>query len=327
MPLPCSPLRSPLVVLIVGLSLAPAALAQDPARTVSDTVPLARDGEVTVDNHEGSITVTTWDRDQVRYEAQIMPTEEDPNADKVTIRTRTSNDQLRLATEHDEGDDESKVFGFSEDGFQWGGINIPAVRYTIKMPRTAALRLDDHESAIDVMGLAGRLQIDTHEGTISVVEQRGEITIDSHESPISITDQEGDVRLDTHEGRMKLRCITGRLSVDTHDGDLTAEELDGGFRFESHDGSASVSFATFSDDVFADTHDGNVTLMLPANTGFDLDTDFDDDADLRSDFDLGSIRIVDEDDDDEVNYRGDVNGGGPEIRLESHDGDFTLRSR
>ena len=305
---PASSLRPLLAVAILTLSLAPAALAQNSARTVSDTVPLAANGEVTVDNHEGSIRVTTWDRDQVKYEAEIMPTEEDPNAEKVTIRTRTSNDRLRLATEHEEADDESGIFGFSEDEFQWGGTNIPVVRYTIKMPRTSALRIDDHESTIDVNGLAGRLQIDTHEGTISVAEQRGEITIDSHESPISITDQEGDV------------------TIDTHDGEITIEELDGGFRLESHDGSASVSFATFSDDVFAETHDGDVTLTLPAGAGFDLDTDFDDDAHLRSDFDLQSIRIEDEDD-DEVNYRGDVNGGGPEIRFKSHAGDFSLRSR
>jgi len=323
-----SPLRVLLAVAIFGLGLAPAPLlAQEPARTVGDTVPLAADGEVAIDNHEGSITVTTWDRDQVRYEAAIMPTDEDPDAEKVTIEARASNDRLRLATEHEEGDDESVVFGFSEDGFQWGGTNIPAVHYTITMPHTAAIGIDDHESTIDVTGLAGRLRIDTHEGPITVAEQRGEVTVDSHESPISLTDQEGDVRLDTHEGRIELRRMTGRLSLDTHEGELIAEEMDGGVRFESHDGSARVSFATLSDDVFAETHEGDVTLTLPVRAGFDLNTDFDDDVDLRSDFDLRSIRIVDDGDDDEANYRGDVNGGGPEIRLESHDGDVALRSQ
>jgi len=321
-----SPLRTLLAAALLSLGLTPTALAQAPARTVSDTVPLASDGEVTVDNHEGSITVTTWDRDQVQYEAEIMPTD-DPDAEKVSIQVQSGNDRLQLATEHEEGDDESVVFGFSEDGLQWGGTNIPAVHYTIKMPRTAALGIDDHESTINVTGLAGRLQIDTHKGPITRAEQRGEVTIDSHESPISIDDQEGDVQLDTHEGRVDLRRMAGRLSLDTHEGELTAEEMNGGVRFESHDGSARVSFATLSDDVFAETHDGGVTLALPARSGFDLDTDFDDDVDLRSDFDLRSIRLLDDEDDDAVNYRGDVNGGGPEIRLESHDGDVALRSQ
>ena len=322
-----SPFRALLATAILGLVLAPAALAQAPARTVSDTVPLATDGEVTVDNHEGRITVTAWDRNQVRYEAEIMPTDEDPEAEKVTIQVQSSNDRLHLATEHEEGDDESTVFGFDEDGFRWGGINIPAVHYTLKVPRSAALTIDDHESRIDVTGLAGHLRIDTHEGPITVERQRGAVTVDSHESPISVTDQKGDVTIDTHEGRMELHRITGRLSVDTHEGELTAEEMEGDVRFESHDGSARVSFATFSDDMFADTHEGDVTLTLPVGTGFDLDTNLDDDADVISDFNLSSIRQADEDDDDEVNYRGDVNGGGPVIRFESHEGDLTLRSR
>ncbi len=323
---PASLLLSPLVVALFGLALAPIAHAQSPARTVGDTIPLATEGEVTVDNHEGSITITTWDRDQVRFEAEIMSTDEDPGAEKVTIRTRTTADHLRLATSHDDGDDESVVFGFDEDGFRWGGINIPAVHYTITMPRTATLTIDDHESRIDVTGHAGPLRIDSHEGPISIAEQRGGVTIDAHESSILISNQSGDVTLETHEGRMELRQITGRLSVDTHDGELIGEGLNGGVRFESHDGNASMAFATLPDDVLVDTHDGNLTLTVPPDAGFDLTTDFDDDADLRSDFDLRRIRLEDEDD-DEVNYRGDVNGGGPEIRLESSDGDFTLHSR
>lgn len=319
------PFRSLLTAVILLPLFLPAAFGQDPARTVSDTIPLARDGEVTVDNHEGSITVTTWNRDRVRYEAEIMPTDEDPNAEKVTIRTHTSDDRLRLATDHEEGDEESKVFGFDENGFRWGGIDIPDVHYTLTVPRTTVLSLDDHDSKIDVKGLAGKLRIDTHEGPISVAEQRGEIVIDNHESSVSITDQEGDVRIDTHDGRMNLRRMEGRLSVDTHDGELTAEELEGGLQFESHDGSASVSFAVLSDDVFAETHDGDVTLTLPADAGFDLNTDVNDDVDLISDFDLAPIRIGDKEDED--NYRGDVNDGGPELYLESQDGDFTLRAR
>ena len=317
-------LRLLLAATILSLVAAPSVVAQDPARTVGDAVPLAADGEVTVDNHEGTITVTTWERDRVRYEAEIMPTDEDPDAEKVTIRTRTGGDRFRIATDHEDGDDESTVFGFDEDGFRWGGIDMPAVHYTIKMPRSAALSLDDHESTIEVTGLSGELRIDTHEGPITIADQSGAVAIDSHESSIAITNQNGDVTLDTHEGRMDLRNITGRLSVDTHEGDLAVEELDGSLRFDAHDGTVSASFATMTDDVQIDTHDGNATLTIPPTSGFDLNTDFDDDVDLSSDFDLSAIRIGEE---DEPNYRGDVNGGGPELYLEADDGDFALRAR
>ena len=315
-----------LVASLLGLSLAPPAAAQAPARTVQDSVSLAPDGDVSIDNHEGSITVTTWARDVVRYEARIMPTDEDPRAEKTSIRVRASNSTVRLSTEHEDGDDESTVFGFTEDGFQWGGINIPAVHYTITMPETAALRIDDHESTIEVTGLRAPLRIDTHEGPITIADQRGETQIDTHEGDVSIRGHQGDVKIDSHESRMDLRRVTGALTVDTHEGSLTVDELDGGLRLESHEGDASVSFAALTSDVVVDTHEGDVTLSLPANAGFDLNTDLNDDATFASDFDLRSLRIADEEE-DQVNYRGDVNGGGPEIYLGSHDGTFSLRRR
>lgn len=298
-----------LFLLLAGTVLVSSATAQAPARTVDGTVSLDPNGEVEIDNHEGSITVTTWNRDEVRYEAEIMPTDEDPDAENVAIRVREQGNRLRLATEHDEGDDESKIFGFGEDGWQWGGINIPDVHYTVTMPATADLVVDDHESRIDVSGVRGEAQVDTHEG------------------PISIEDQHGDVIVDSHESRMDLGRVVGNIKVDTHEGVLTVDELDGGLRVDTHDGEVDVTFASLTDDVSIETHDGDATLSLPAGTGFDINTDFDDDdADLRSDFDLDAVRVADDDDEDEINYRGDVNGGGPEIYFDSHDGDFVLRS-
>jgi hypothetical protein len=123
---------------------------------------------------------------------------------------------------------------------------------------------------------------------------------------------------------MDLRNVTGRLTIDMHDGDVVAENLRGAFELDTHDGSADVAFAELTEDVEIDTHDARITLTFPGDAGFDLRTDFSDDADLDSDFDIASLRISD-DDDDEVNYRGAVNGGGPRIELESHDGRFTLR--
>lgn len=322
------PARRLLAFLAASFLLIAPTAAQDAARTLSETVPLDADGEVTIDNHEGSITVTTWDRAEVQYEIRIMPTDEDPKAEKTRIDINHSDRRLSLTTSHSEGDDESSVFGWSfEDGFQWGGTNIPAVHYTLTMPKTARLTLDDHESEIEVTGLQAPLRIDTHEGPITVASQRGDIVLDTHESRMQLHDVQGRVEIDTHEGRMRLRDIDGRVEIDTHEGEVIAENLRGSFELNTHDGEADLSFAALTDDVSIDSHDARITLTVPAHAPFTLDTDFDDDADLTSDFDLSSIRIADEDDDDEVNYRGAINGGGPLVYLSSHDGDFQLRTR
>lgn len=339
---PTRPVRLCVVFVLVGFCIVPTAPAQEAARTVSDTVPLAQDGTVTVDNHEGSITVTSWDQDRVQYEVRIMPTDEDPNAEKTSIEVDQKADRLALSTEHAEGDDESKVFGFSfESGWQWGGIDIPPVHYTLKVPPSAQLTVDDHESTIDVTGLQAPLTIDTHEGPLSVTDHSGDVRINTHEShmelrsvtgrsnidthdgPVTVVDQQGPVTLSTHDGRVDLRSVRGRVSIDAHDSDITVEDLRGGFGLDMHDGDVTVGLAEVTENVRIDTHEASVAFTLPTGAGFDLDTDFDDDVSLNSDTDLSSIRQVD---DDEVNYRGPVNGGGPEIYLEADDGRFTLRS-
>lgn len=275
--------------------------AQNTVETYSDTVPLAEGGSVTVDNHEGSITVTAWDRSEVQYQVRVEAERGADHPERTTVSVNRSSQRLDLKTEHDD----SGNGGF----FDWGGSNIMPVHYTLQIPATARLTIDDHESNIEVTGLRAELRIDTHEG------------------PITIARQQGAVRLDTHEGPMRLRNVTGNVTIDTHEGETTVSNLRGGFTMDAHDGRADVTFATFNEDIRIDSHEGTFTLALPAAAGFDLATDFDDDAALDSDFDLRALRIVDEDDEDEVNYQGAVNGGGPQIRLSSHEGRFRLRKR
>jgi len=293
----------PLLPLLAGLFLLAGIVvspAHSQAQRISETVSLAPDGSVSIDNHEGSITVTTWDRDAVQYEVEIDAPEGSDQLRNTVIDVNHSNRSLRLATEQRNRGDNGSWFSWND------GNDIPDVHYTVRMPRTARLTIDDHESDIEVTGLQAELRIDTHEG------------------PIRIADQEGEVTIDSHESRMDLRNLTGRLTVDTHDSDLVAENLRGAFELDAHDGSADVSFAELTDDVEIDTHDARITLTFAGDIGFDLETDFNDDASLDSDFDIANLRISD-DDDDEINYRGSVNGGGPRIELESHDGRFTLR--
>jgi DUF4097 and DUF4098 domain-containing protein YvlB len=182
------------------------------------------------------------------------------------------------------------------------------VAYTLTVPRTARLRIDDHESEVDIEGIAAELTIDTHEGPIAVRQHEGRLMIDSHESRIDLTDVRGDVEIDTHEGT------------------VTARGLRGGLRFDNHDANGDIAFAALEGDVTIDTHDGSFTLTMPTGTGFGLRTDFSDDASLQGDLDLGALRIGSADDgDDEVNYDGDVNGGGPLVSLSAHDGSFRIR--
>ena len=294
------PLPLAAVLLLLTSGLASAAVAQD--RTTSGTVALDADGTVVVDNHEGTITIDTWDRAEVRYEAVVRPERDADHPEATVVAVDRSRRRFTIRTEYDDSNGDDGLFG-------WGGSrNIMPVAYTLTVPRTARIEIDDHESEIEVRNGQADLSIDTHEGPIVVAMHAGDVEIDAHESDITMRSITGDLEIDRHEGRLDVDGLNGGLTLDTHEGD------------------ARVAFATLRGDVSIDSHEGTFMLTVPSGAGFDLSTDFDDDAGLDADFDLSPYRVGD-DEDDEINYRGRVHGGGPRLRLGSHDGRFEIRTR
>lgn len=285
------------VLLLTGC-LSASTVAQ--TRTTSGTEALSADGTVTVDNHEGRITIDTWARAEVRYEAVVRPERGADHPDATVVTVDRSSRRFTIRTEYDDAKGNGGLFG--------GSQNIMPVDYTLMVPRTARIEIDDHESEIAIRNGQADLSIDTHEG------------------PITVEMHAGDIEIDSHESRITMRSITGDLTIDRHEGRLHVDGLNGGLKLDTHEGDARILFATLTRDVRIDAHEGTFTLAMPSGAGFDLSTDFDDDADLDATFDLGPYRVRD-DDDDEANYRGRIHGGGPRIRLSSHDGRFEIRTR
>jgi hypothetical protein len=308
-----------IVTLAVLLLAGTSATARAQARTTSGTAALGAQGAVVVENHEGRITVETWDREAVRYEAVVRPEEGADHPEATRVRVEEDRRRFEIRTTYDESrvaDDDSGWFGGDSQ-------NLMPVEYRLTVPRGAAVEIEDHESTIEVRGVEGELTVGTHDGSVTVADQTGPSTLRSHDGPIAVENQSGGLTIDTHDSRIRLRSVAGRTEITAHDGRIEAEGLRGALSVSTHDGEGRFGFAELAGDVSVDTHDGDFAVTLPTGTGFDLRTDFSDDADLRSTFDLASVRVMG---DDEVNYEGAVNGGGPRLSFTAHDGAFELRA-
>jgi DUF4097 and DUF4098 domain-containing protein YvlB len=286
-----------LVLLCAAIGIAGPLQAQPHERTVRDTVALTP-GSVSVDNEEGSITVSTWDRDAVAYEVRIVSGQAAEIVENTVIEADKFNQQLSLVSNFD---DVEARWSFGPEMFGYG-VSHPEVHYTLTVPRTAELSVDDTESTVEIEGMAAPLRIETMDSEVRVREQRGPVRVDAHEGTVSLSDVEGDLKVDTHEGTVRATGLRGRLMLDTHEGEATI----------GIDSLAAVE---------VDTHEGNVTLTMPSEAGFDLSTDLGEDARLRGPADLSSLR-----DDEEDDYTGAVRGGGPLVHLTSHEGEITLRT-
>jgi len=278
------------VSLLVALPVG--AQAQPAERTVVDTVPLDPDGTVSVENHDGEINISAWNRSEVRYEARIVH-EHQETVDDTRIKLDASADEVEIESNFDD---------VEKSGF-WSSRSVPEVYYTLSVPTGASVEIEDHGSSIRIEGVQGEVEIDSHDGGIQL-------------SRIG-----GPVRIDTHDGAIDLRDINGAVEIDSHDGDVTASGLRGPLTVDTHDGRINAAFSSLDGPIEIDSHDARVRLTLPAGAAFTLRTDMGDDGNVGVEPEMSLTSM------DEGEIEATVNGGGPEIYVSAHDGSLQIETQ
>ena len=242
---------------MVFIATAAGILSAADSKDIHRTFPLDSRGHVTIDTYKGSIHVSTWDRNEIDIAVRI---EEDGDvfaqtAKRADVHFDASSIDVRITS--------------SDQWFFLDGV-APLYHYTIRMPRTASLRIKDYKS-------------------------------DSE-----ISDLSGDLQLETYKGSVQLRNHSGGLTVNTYKGDVRAD------------------FAAVTAPVRIDTYKGNIDLRMSRDSRFDLSTDLgrrggDPDNDFARYVRTSNLR--------DRTHRSQVNGGGPEVRVRSYKGEFSLRAR
>jgi hypothetical protein len=251
----------------VVLMLCGAPIYAAETKSIDKTLPLSATGTVTLDAHNGSIQIRTWDRSEVQIHVQIdaggTSAEARRRFNGTTVEIGGSADRVSIRWETPYFDGWWSWLGSSGD---WD--SSPQVHYTITAPRAARWKIRDHNAKADI------------------------------------------------------RDVNAAVEIGTHDGSVWIGNLGGPLELNMHNGDAHVDFASFTHESRVVTHNGTVELALPASSKFDLraqghnihmDSDFPSTV-RSSDFGRHSVN-------------GQVNGGGPELRLISHNGRFQLRSK
>lgn len=243
-------------LLLVGLSLVVQPASAQASRTVDRQFELARDGHLDLDTFSGTIEVTGWNQNTVDVEARIEG-DNDELVEKTAIRFDEGMGRLGIEVDYDEVEDTQKFLGL----FSIGDVDRPDVHFTIRMPRTASITVDDFSSEVEVDGL------------------------------------EGEVTLDTFSSSIHLRDLEGGFNVETFSGSVEGENLQGSVRLETFSGEVRLSMNALTDDSRFETFSGDVELTLPADASFELVGDDGSFGELHSDFDLtleGGRRIAGE---------------------------------
>ena len=246
-----------LALVTILIAVAPLALAD---RKIHKTLPLAANGHVVVDTHNGSVSIATWSQPTIDVEARIEATmsTRDEDVEKTNVKITGSGDTVRIESDYDDVPSRNRWFGSTRE--------LPPIHYTISMPATARLDISGHNARVRVSGMRNDVDVDSHNGAVELVD------------------------------------LDGAASIETHNGDI------------------SVGFTRFAKPSRIETHNGAVVVRVPADARLHVDASG---HNLNVDSELGvaTTRVSDS------HYSGDVNGGGPELRFEAHNGSLKLRKR
>ena len=192
---------------VLALLVGTVAQAAD-SKEVHQTIPLDRDGHLSIENFKGSISVTTWDRPEVEMGVRIDPDglSTDPNEmEKVAlteVRVKGSGPSVRIQSsyEHLRNHRFLGIFGFDN-------TSLPFVHYSISMPATAHLEIKDYKSDIRVVDLKSDLKLKTYKGVVSISGLDGGADLETYKGQVSVEFSRfsQDSRLETYKGEFDVK--------------------------------------------------------------------------------------------------------------------------
>lgn len=182
---------------------------------------------VGVENENGSVTVQSWDRPEIRVEAEKTV---DGSADaaakamkEIKIDVSEEAGTLRVSTvlpRHNNG-------GFLD----WlAGNHINAnVRYTISVPRSTNLELETVNGRIEVHGVDGVMDLETTNGKIAIAKSAGRVSAETTNGGIVAqldSVSPGGMKLETTNGSVQLElpvAFRANLNAATTNGSIKSD--------------------------------------------------------------------------------------------------------
>jgi DUF4097 and DUF4098 domain-containing protein YvlB len=152
------------------------------------TYAITADGRIELDNINGAVHISSWDRNEVKVDA-VKYADTKERLDEAKIEIDSGKDYLSIRTKYPD----------HNNNWNWGSHNNPAsVEYTLTVPRSANLdEIKLINGALDLTGISGEVRASCING-----------------------------RLEAHDlsGRAKLSTINGRL--DARFAQLSGQDVD-----------------------------------------------------------------------------------------------------
>jgi hypothetical protein len=203
------------VVAAFAGAVAAGAAVREPFEKV---LPFAEGGRVSLENVNGTVRVTGWERAEVRVEA-VREAESRQCLDRLTIEVETAGSALRIKARYPDSD--GWFLGFARCDCR--------VDFTVSVPRGAELDgIEMVNGDIEIAGVTGEVRAENVNGDVIIRGAGSRVEASTVNGGIEVAldalDARGLVDLDSVNGRVVLSLPAGSGA------DIRAESVNGGIR-------------------------------------------------------------------------------------------------
>ncbi|MDI1248760.1 MAG: DUF4097 family beta strand repeat-containing protein [Lacunisphaera sp.] len=211
-------LRLPALLLTAAFLAAATATRAIETESIKQSYPLAADGTIHLENVNGDITITAWDKPEVSLEAEKRANNAE-NLAKITLEIESTPAKLSIKTK------------YPKTGWFKSGNNA-SVRYRLMVPAGVRLqKIDSVNSDITVTGVEGAVILDTVNGTITAQGLKADARLDSVNGSLraefASVENVHDVKLDSVNGRAEVTLPKGasaEIKADSVNGRITVDQ-------------------------------------------------------------------------------------------------------
>ena len=162
------------------------------------TYTLTADGRVELDNINGDVHISSWDRNEIKVDA-VKYADTKERLDEAKIEVDARNDSISIRTKYPNHD----------HNWNWGSHNNPAgVEYTLTVPRSA--RLDEIKlinGELDINGVRGEVNASCINGRLEAHNLAGRARLQTINGHL-------DARFDQLAGqRVELNSVNGSVDL------------------------------------------------------------------------------------------------------------------
>jgi DUF4097 and DUF4098 domain-containing protein YvlB len=196
---------------------------------IETTLPFAPGDRLTLDNVNGGIEISTWERNEIEIHAvkrtrAALSSSAREALDRVTVDIRPDAAGVRVDTRHERS---------SSGMLSWlfGGGNSVSVSYEIRLPRSADLQIDTVNGGIDIRHVDGLHDLSSTNGRITLVGGSGSVRASTTNGRIDVelvhmAPAEAPMRLHTTNGGIRVALpsdVSAELSARTTNGSITTD--------------------------------------------------------------------------------------------------------